>query len=63
MSATPDKGRYTVNQHFYKERKLPAFLMELMVEGHPNMKRPRSTQEYLEFGAGLVKSLEAAARK
>ena len=63
MAAPIDKGRYTVNQYLYSERKLPAFLMEMMVERHPDLKHPRTTGDYLEFGAGLAKSLAAAATK
>jgi hypothetical protein len=62
MAASIDKGRYTVNQYLYTERKLPAFLMEMRVEEHPNLKRPRTTQDFVEFGAGLAKSLAAAAQ-
>jgi hypothetical protein len=61
MAAPIETGRYTVNQYLYAERKLPAFLMEMMVEGHPNLKRSRTTHDYLEFGAGLAKGLAAAA--
>ena len=57
MAAPIDKGRYTVNQYLYTVRKLPAFLMEMMVEGHPDLKRPRTTQDYTDFGIGLAKSL------
>jgi hypothetical protein len=60
MAAPIDKGRYTVNQYLYAQRKLPAFLMELRVESHPGLKRPRTTQDYVDFGAGLAKSLAAA---
>ena len=63
MAAPIDKGRYTINQYLYSERKLPAFLMEMMVERHPDLKRPRTTQDFVEFGAGLAKSLAAAAEK
>jgi hypothetical protein len=62
MAAPIDKGRYTVNQYLYTERKLPAFLMEMRVEEHPDLKRPRTTQDFLDFGVGLAKSLAAAAR-
>jgi hypothetical protein len=63
MAGNIDKGRYTVNQYLYKERQLPAFLMELMVEGHPQKHRPRTTEEFVTFGAGLARSLAAAAQR
>jgi hypothetical protein len=63
MSAPIDKGRYAVNQFLYKERKLPAFLMEMMVERHPSLARPRTIEDYLAFGPGLVKSLAGAAQQ
>jgi hypothetical protein len=63
MSAPIDKGRYTVNQYLYKERKLPAFLMEMMVDRHPHLGRPRTAQDFVDFGTGLVKSLAGAAQR
>jgi hypothetical protein len=54
-----DKGRMTVNQHLFAERKLPAFLMELMVERHPQLGRPRTARDFSEFGAGLAQCLSA----
>jgi hypothetical protein len=60
MAAPIDKGRYTVNQYLYTERKAPAFLMELRVESHPELKRPRTAKDFSDFGTGLVKSLAAA---
>jgi hypothetical protein len=35
--------------------------MEMMVESHPDLKRPRTTQDFVDLGRGLVKSLAAAA--
>jgi len=58
---TIDKGRMTVNQGLFSERKISAFLMELMVEKHPGLGRPRTAQDFSEFGAGLAKCLAAAA--
>ena len=45
MAAPIDKGRATVNQDLFTERKLAAFLMELMVERHPDLdgRAPRRT--------------------
>jgi hypothetical protein len=62
MAAPIDKGRYTVNQYLYSQRKAAAFLMEMMVESQPDLKRPRTAQDFVDLGAGLAKSLAAAAR-
>ena len=59
MAAPIDRGRYTVNQYLYMQRKVPAFLMEMMVERHPDLKRPRTEQDFRDFGAGVAKSLAA----
>jgi hypothetical protein len=61
MRAPIDKGRYTVNQYLYGSLQLPAFLMELMVERHPRLGRPRAAKDFAEMGPGLVKSLARAA--
>jgi murein tripeptide amidase MpaA len=55
------KGRMTVNHALFTERKVPAFLMELMVERHPKLGHPRTAREFSEFGTGLVKALAGAA--
>jgi hypothetical protein len=52
-----DKGRMTVNQNLFAERKIAAFLMELMVERHPRLGRPRTARDFSEFGAGLIQCL------
>jgi hypothetical protein len=57
---TIDKGRMTVDQNLFAERKVPAFLMELMVERHPKLGRLRTAQDYSDFGAALVKCLALA---
>jgi hypothetical protein len=54
-----DKGRMTVNQYLFAERKMAAFLMELMVESHPRLGRPRTARDFSEFGAGLAQCLSA----
>ena len=51
----------TVNHALFTERKVAAFLMELMVERHPRTGHPRTAQEFSAFGTGLVKSLSGAA--
>ena len=55
------KGRMTVNQALFAERRVAAFLMELMVERHPKLGRPRTARDFSEFGAGLAKCLAGAA--
>lgn len=61
MRGVIDKGRATVNQDLFVERKVPAFLMELMVQRHPSLGRLRTAQDFSEFGTGLARALAAAA--
>ncbi len=63
MTASMDKGRYTVNQYLYSQRKAAAFLMELMVERHPALGRPRTAHDFSQFGAELAKCLARAAAR
>lgn len=58
---TVAKGRMTVNQYLFAERKLAAFLMELMVESHPRLGRPRTAEDFSRFGRSLVECLAGAA--
>ncbi len=54
-STTPGmKGRMSVNQALFYERKIPAFLMELMVDSSPKLSRPPTVADRLEFGSSLV---------
>ncbi len=62
MALPIDKGRMTVNQFLFTERRVPAFLMELMVERSPRLGHPRTAQDFIEFGAGLVKCLTRSAQ-
>jgi hypothetical protein len=48
------KGRMTVNQGLFAERKIPAFLMEQMVDASPRLSRPPTVEDRLEFGAALA---------
>jgi hypothetical protein len=60
-TTTPGKpGRMTVNQGLFADRKIPAFLMELMVDSSPKLKRPPTVPDRLEFGAALVRVLYEA---
>jgi hypothetical protein len=60
MSAPIDKGRYMVHQFLFSERRLPAYLMELMVERHPRLGRLRTVRDFADFGAGLARCLSEA---
>lgn len=54
------KGRMTVNQGLFADRRIPAFLMELMVDSSPKLGRPPTVEDRLEFGAALVRILSEA---
>lgn len=57
-STTPGmKGRMSVNQALYHDQKIPAFLMEQMVDQSPKISRPPTVEDRLEFGAKLVRIL------
>ncbi len=61
-STTPGmKGRMSVNQGLFHDRKIPAFLMELMVDRNPKLGRCPTVADRLEFGAGLARAMAAAA--
>lgn len=61
LSTTPGrKGRMTVYQGLFHERRIPAFLMEQMVEHSPKLGRPPTVEDRLEFGAALAGVLSAA---
>ncbi|HWQ54349.1 MAG TPA: M14-type cytosolic carboxypeptidase [Bryobacteraceae bacterium] len=63
VSTSPGmKGRMTVYQGLFADRKLPAFLMELMVDTNPKLGRPATVADRLEFGAALVRAMCAAVR-
>ncbi len=56
------KGRMTVNQALFHERRIPAFLMELMVDTNPRLGRPPGAEDRLRFGAELARVLAAAVQ-
>jgi hypothetical protein len=58
--ATIDRGRQTINQHLFFERQTPAYLMELMVERHPQLGRLRTAADFSAMGPGLARCLAAA---
>ncbi len=57
------RGRMTVAQGLFAERGIVAFLMELMVDRHPRLGRPRTAEDFAEFGRGLARCLAAAASR
>jgi len=55
-STTIDKpGRMTVIQGLYKDRQLPAFLIEQMITRHPKLGRQPTPEDRKQFGADLVR--------
>jgi murein tripeptide amidase MpaA len=60
-TTTPDKpGRMTVDQGLYRDRKLPAILMEQMIEYDPKLGRVPTAADRSNFGAALVRALSRA---
>lgn len=55
-------GRMAFYQGLYKERKLPAFLIELMCVRHPKLGRQPNIEDRLRFGRDLVGAMAAAVR-
>jgi hypothetical protein len=51
------KGRMTVYQGLFYERKIPAFLLELGVDQSPALRRLRTVDGWLAFGKSLVEVL------
>jgi hypothetical protein len=47
----------TVDQSLFRERKIPAFLLELGVEYNPRLKRLRTVDDWSDFGRALVEVL------
>jgi hypothetical protein len=54
------KGRMSVNQGLFADRKIPAFLMEQMVNVNPKLARCPTVKDRLEFGAALVRVMTEA---
>jgi hypothetical protein len=62
-TTTPGKpGRMTVNQGLYRDRQLPAFLMELRISSHPRLGHPPTVKDRVDFGAGLVRAVAETVR-
>jgi hypothetical protein len=61
LTTTPGKpGRMHVGQGLYHERKLPAMLMEQMVEYNSKLGHYPTAMDRTEFGAGLVRAFASA---
>ena len=56
-------GRMTVAQGLFHDRKLPAMLMEQMVEQNSKLGRCATAADRQEFGAALVRALVDAVRQ
>jgi hypothetical protein len=50
-------GRMTVIQGLYKDRQLPAFLIEQMITRHPKLGRQPTPEDRQRFGADLVRAM------
>lgn len=60
-TTTPGKpGRMTVDQGLFNERKLPAMLMEQMIEYNSKLGRVPTAADRRQFGAELVRALSVA---
>jgi hypothetical protein len=62
-SRTESRGRMTVTQALFHELRVPAFLIELMVDSNPKLGRPPMIQDRLRFGRDLATILAAVAPK
>jgi hypothetical protein len=62
-STTPGKpGRMTVVQGLYKDRQLPAFLIEQRITRHPKLGRQPTPEDRQQFGAELVQAMWQVTR-
>jgi murein tripeptide amidase MpaA len=60
-TTSPGKpGRMTVDQGLYRDRKLPAMLMEQMIEYDPKLGRVPTAADRSDFGAELIRALSRA---
>ncbi|MBA3440010.1 MAG: hypothetical protein H0T92_09105 [Pyrinomonadaceae bacterium] len=63
VSTTVDKpGRMNVYQGLYRDRKLPAFLIEQMIVKHPELGRQPTTEDRRQFGVDLVRAMWRAVK-
>jgi hypothetical protein len=56
------EGRMTVIQGLYRDRKLPAFLMEQMIAYNERLGRPPLVDDRLRFGGQLVRAMVATVK-
>ncbi len=62
-STTPGmKGRMSVIQGLYADRRVPGMLLETSVEPVETLKRPRTVEDWQAFGRGLIEALGESAR-
>jgi len=62
-AAGAGRGRLDTPGALFRDRKIPAFLMEQMVDTSPRLSRPPTVEDRLEFGAALVKAICAAVEE
>jgi hypothetical protein len=60
--ATSDRGRMTVSQGLFHDRKIPSMLMEQMVERNSKLGHCPTVKDRQEFGPALVQALFEAVR-
>jgi hypothetical protein len=59
-SAPPKPGRMTVDQGLFRDRAIPAFLMEQMVNFNSKLGHAPDVEDRLEFGASLARAMGEA---
>jgi hypothetical protein len=57
FTGAAEKGRMNVAQGLYRDRKIPAMLMEQMVQYNAKLKRCPTVADRTKFGAGLAEAL------
>jgi len=57
------KGRMDTPGALFRDRRIPAFLMEQMVDTSPRLSRPPTVKDRLEFGPALVKAMCGAVEE
>ncbi len=63
-STTIDRpGRMTVIQGLYKDRQLPAFLIEQRITRHPKLERQPTPEDRKQFGADLAQAMWRAVKQ
>jgi murein tripeptide amidase MpaA len=62
IEETAARGRMTVAMGLYHDRKIPAMLMEQMIEYNSKLGRCPTADDRKQFGAGLVRAIAEAIR-